>query len=120
MKISPQLRTTIYQISALLVLFSAILHSFSVDIARYVMIAGVVGYTAIVLTGKYPGKSIQGKRLYNYQVFGVLFMIASAYLMFVGRHEWVITLLIAALITLYTSIMLPRAYKKEQDEEKKK
>ncbi|NDV69774.1 hypothetical protein [Dysgonomonas sp. 25] len=120
MNLSPQIRNIIFQVSALLILFSAILYSFSFDIARYLIIAGVIGYAGTVFTGKYPGKSIQGKRLYNIQVFGVLFMVASSYLMFVGRHEWVITLLIGALFILYTSIALPRAYKKEQDEKKKK
>lgn len=119
MKLSPQIRDIIFQISALLILFSAIMYSFSFDIARYVMMAGVIGYAGVVLTGKYPGKSINGKRMYNLQVFGVLFMVVSSYLMFVGRHEWVITLLIAAVFTLYTAIMLPKIYKKEQDEKKK-
>lgn len=119
MKLTPQVRNTIFQLSAILILSSAILYSFSVLVAKYAMIIGVIGYGFIIFTGKYPGKSLRGKRLYNIQVFGVLFMVASAYLMFAGKHEWVVTLFIAAILTLYCSIMLPRTYKKEQDEDKK-
>lgn len=119
MKISQKNQNTIFQISALLILFAAIAYSFSVETAKYAMIIGVIGFGASVFIYKYPGKSIRGKRLYNIQIFVVLFMVASAYLMFVNMHEWVITLLIAAVLTLYCSIMLPRVYEQEKDEETK-
>lgn len=117
MKINSQFKNTIFQISALLILLAAILFSFSVEMAKYSMIIGVIGFGAITFTSKYPGKSIRGKRLFNIQIFAVLFFAVSAYLMFVDMHEWVITLLIGTVLTLYSSIMLPRVYKKEQEEE---
>lgn len=120
MKLSPQVKNSIFQISALLILLAAILYSFSVGIAKYTMIVGVIGFAATIFTGKYPGKSIRGKRLYNIQVFAVLFFAVSAYLMFADMHEWVVTLLIASVLTLYSSIMLPRVYRKEQEEENQK
>lgn len=119
MKINPKVKNTIFQISALLIIFAAILYSFSVIAAKYAMIVGVIGFGACVFTTKYPGKSIRGRRLYNIQIFAVLFMVVSAYLMFVNMHEWVVTLLIAAVLTLYCSIMLPRAYEQEKSEENK-
>lgn len=117
MNINPKVKNIIFQISALLIIFAAILYSFSVEMAKYAMIVGVVGFGASVFTTKYPGKSLRGKRLYNIQVFAVLFMAVSAYLMFVNMHEWVVTLLIAAVLTLYCSIMLPRAYEQENKDE---
>lgn len=111
----PQIRDTIYQVSAFIILLAAILYSFSVDVAKYALIIGVIGYGFVVFTGKYPGKSIRGKRLYNMQVFAVLFMVASCVLMYMNMHEWVLTLLIAAILTLYSGVMLPKIYKKEQE-----
>lgn len=117
MKISPKVKNTIFQISALLIIFAAILYSFSVLAAKFAMLIGVVGFGACVFTTKYPGKGIRGKRLYNIQVFAVLFMAVSTYLMFANMHEWVVTLLIAAVLTLYCSIMIPRALEQEKSEE---
>ncbi len=42
-------------------------------------------------------------------------MAVSAFLMFKDMGGWVVTLLIAAILTLYSSITLPKVYKKEQE-----
>lgn len=113
MKSSGKTKTIIFQLSALLILFAAILHLFNPDVAKYLMIVGVAGYAATTFTSPYPGKSTRGKRMYNIMIFSVLFMAVSAYMMFAGMKQWVIFLFIAAVLTLYGSIMLPRIYKKE-------
>lgn len=111
-------RDLIYQVSAFVIVFATILYSFSVDVAKFALIAGVLGYGLIIFTGKYPGKSVRGKRLYNFQIFAVLFMIVSCVLMYMNMHEWVVTLFISAILTLYSGFMLPKIYKKECDEQK--
>lgn len=117
MKPSNKTKNIIFQLSAILILLSAIIYSFNAEIAKYVMIVGVAGYAATMFTTPYPGKNIRGKRLYNIMIFAVLLMAVSAYLMFAGMKQWIICLLIAAVLTLYGSIMLPRIYKNEQDDE---
>ena len=116
MAVNNKFKDVLFQISAILVLVAAIVHNFDVTIAKYLMLVGVSGYAVSVFTTGYTGKSIRGKRLYNILIFSVLLMAVSAYLMFADMNQWVITLLIAAVLTLYASIILPRVYKKEQDE----
>jgi len=109
-------KSIIFQISAILILLAAIGDIIYPQIARYVMIIGVAGYAATTFTSPYPGKNIRGKRLFNISIFAVLLMVVSAYLMFTGTRQWVVTLLLAGILTLYCSIILPRVYKKEQEE----
>lgn len=118
MKISPKVKNLFFQIAAILVLVAAVTHSFNVMVAKYMMIVGAAGFAASVFTTPYPGKDIRGKRLFNIQIFAVILMIVSAYLMFVDISGWVVLLFISALLTLYCSIILPRVYKKEQEEDK--
>lgn len=120
MKISPKLKNTIFQVSALTILLAAAIYYFDATVAKYAMIAGVVGFAFTTFTSPYPGKSIRGKRLFNIQVLAVLLMCVSAYLMFVDMSGWAVTLLIAAVLTLYSSIILPIEYRKEQEENNKK
>lgn len=112
-----KVKNIFFQISALLILIAAIGQMFlpNINIARYLMIIGVAGFAAVVFTSPYPGVNVKGKRIFNLQIFGVLLMVVSTYLMFVGVDYWVLTLLGAALLTLYCSIKLPRIYKKEKD-----
>lgn len=109
-------KSIIFQISAILILLAAVGDMIYPQIARFVMIIGVAGYAATTFTSPYPGKNIRGKRLFNISIFAVLLMVVSAYLMYTGTRQWVITLLLAAVLTLYCSIILPRVYRKEQEE----
>lgn len=116
MKLPDKIKIIIFQLSAILILSAAVLYTFDPDVAKYTMIIGVAGYAATTFTTPYPGKSIRGKRMFNIMIFAVLLMAVAAYLMFAGMKQWIICLFIAAVLTLYGSIMLPRIYKKEQEE----
>lgn len=118
MKQNTKLKNIIFQISAILILVGAIAYFFNPLVAKCVMIVGVVGYTATTFTTPYPGKSLRGKRLFNIQILSVLLMCVSTYLMFIDMNGWVITLLIAAILTLYSAIALSITYKQEQEEGK--
>lgn len=102
-----------FQISAILITVAAGLHIFQFNIAKYLMIVGAAGFAAIVFTSPYSGNSIKGKRIFNLQIFAAILIVVSAYLMFTNTGYWAVTLLVAALLTLYCSFMLPRVYKKE-------
>lgn len=110
-------KNIIFQISAILILLAAIVYNFYPQIAKCIIIVGVIGYAGTTFTSPYPGKNIRGKRLFNISIFATILMIVSAYLMFINTHQWVVTLLIAAILTLYCSIILPRVYKKEQEDD---
>lgn len=119
MKINPKAKNIFFQISAILILLSAIAYPFVPMVAKYAMIIGAAGFAATTFTNKYPGKSLRGKRIFNIQVFAAILMAVSAYLMFVDMKEWVVTLLVAALLTLYSTIVLSMTCKKELEEKSK-
>lgn len=118
MKMNPKIKNTIFQLSAILIVLAAIIHSFDTTIAKYAMIVGVVGFAFTTFTTPYPGKSLRGKRMFNIQIFAVLLMAVATYLMYIDYNGWVVILLVAALQTLYCAVMLPRIYEKEKNENK--
>lgn len=104
----------IFKLSALLILAAAISYLFNPVVAAYIMAVGVTGFAAITFTTPYPGKSLRGKRLFSIQIFGIVFMAIGTYLMFAQKNEWVISMLVAAFLLLYTTFMLSREYEKEK------
>lgn len=113
-----KIKDFVYKLSAILILIAAVCFSFNPLVAKFVMIVGVVGFTVTTFMTPYPGKSIRGKRLYNMHIFGIVFMAMSTYLMFEEMNEWVIPMLIAAVLIIYSSILLPKVYAKEKSDSK--
>lgn len=112
------MKDKIFQISGILILFSAILYMFSPDIAPWIMSVSVLIFSLITMTNPYPGKSIRGKRLFNFQLFSCLLMIASTYLMFKHRPEWPLVMIIGAILMLYAVIAIPKELNNEKDAHK--
>lgn len=106
----------IFKLSALLILVAAVSYLFNPVVAAYIMAVGVTGFGGVCFTTPYPGKSLRGKRLFSIQIFGIAFMAIATYLMFVRKNEWVISMLAAAFLLLYTTIMLSREYEREKRE----
>ena len=108
------MKDKLFQISGILILLSAILYMFSPDIAPWIMAVSVLVFSLITMTNPYPGKSIRGKRLFNFQLFSCLLMIASTYLIFKHRNEWPIVMIIGAFLMLYAVIAIPKELNKEK------
>ncbi|HCO66149.1 MAG TPA: hypothetical protein DIT04_00060 [Dysgonomonas sp.] len=118
--LSDKTKDFIFKASAVLILIAAVVYMFNQTAASYTMIIGVAGFALTTFFSPYPGKSIRGKRLYNIQIFGIVFMVMSTYFMFVGQNAWIVLMLIAAILTLYASVLLPKVYQKELDDEENK
>jgi hypothetical protein len=116
---SDKIKTYIYQFSAIVVLLSAVFFSVNPFIAPYTLGLGAIGLTIGTLLNPYPGKNFRGKRLFNMQVFGALFMIAAAVFMYFNLKYWVMCLSIGAVLTLYAGIMIPKVFKKESEDLRK-
>lgn len=110
----------VFKLAALLILIAAVVYLFNPIVAAYAMAVGVVGFGWSTFTSPYPGKSMRGKRLFSIRVFGVVMMAVATYLMFEQLNEWVIAMLISAILILYTAIILPREYEREQQESNSK
>lgn len=112
-----KLKGLLHQIFAILILLGTAGYYFKPEIAQYIVLVGVAGFGSITLTTRYPGKSIRGKRLFNMQVFAVILMIIATYLMFIEFKEWVLAMLIAAILILYSSFVLSAELNKEKKQE---
>lgn len=115
--VSDKTKDFLFKASAILILIAAAVYLFNKVAASYTMIIGVAGFALTTFFTPYPGKNMRGKRLYNIQIFGIVFMVMSTYFMFIHRNEWVILMLVAAILVLYASVLLPKVYRKEQEEE---
>ena len=111
-------KNILYPVSAILILAAALGYFSFPAVAGYVMIVGVLGVAIVTFTSPYPGESLRGKRLFNIQVFAVLLMAISASLMFLMISQWVVSLLLAGILTLYCSILLPKELEKEEKNKK--
>lgn len=117
MKLNKKAINTVFQISALLILIAAVLYQFDAQIASWAMLAGAIGYGVTTVMNRYRGNSLRGKRLFNIQLFSVILIAVSTYLMFARITGWVITLLIAAILTLYYVFAYSRIDKQKKEEE---
>lgn len=114
------IKSFLYKASAILILVFTVIYSFQPIIAVWGMVVGVSMFSAITLTTPYPGKSIRGKRLFNFQVFACVLLVVATYLMYKQRNEWPVLLLISAIFLFYSSIVLQKELEKEQIGDDKK
>ena len=105
----------ISQISAIFILLSAFGYLFIPSIAPWVMIIAVIVFSYTIITTPYPGKSIRGKRLFNFQVIACVLFIVATYLMFRNKNEWVLLLISGAVFLFYAAVFMPKEYEKEND-----
>ncbi len=110
-----RVKDILFRISGILILLSAALHLFIPAVAPWVMAFSVAVFSAITIANPYPGKSIRGKRLFNFQLFSCILMIVATYLMFRERNEWVLAMVISAVFLLYAAVMIPRELEKEKN-----
>lgn len=101
------------QVAGIFILLSAFGYFFAPTVAPWVLAFSVATFTSIIATTPYPGKSIRGKRLFNFQIFGCILMVVSTYLMFRQRNEWALLMISAAVFLFYASIVIPKELEKE-------
>ena len=109
-------KETVYQISGVLILISAVLYLFVPSVAPWIMAISVLAFSAVTALSPYPGKSIRGKRLFNFQVFSCVLMVVATYLMFRNNNLWALSMIIGAIFLLYAAIMIPKELEKEKSE----
>ena len=111
------MKDILYQISGVLILLSAVLYMLLPVVAAWIMAGSIIVFSIITVMNPYPGKSIRGKRLFNFQIFACVFMIAATYLMFVQRMEWVLAMVAGAILKLYSSVVIPKELEKEEKDQ---
>ena len=98
-------------LSGIMVLVGAVLYITRWDYSSYLFAFGAAGITLCFLTAPYQELAFRQRRLHRINIIAGISLIASSVFMFRGRMEWVVFLLIAALLFLYTSFVGPRVEK---------
>ncbi|MDR0430319.1 MAG: hypothetical protein LBH58_07570 [Tannerellaceae bacterium] len=103
-----QIRTTIFNFSALLVLLGASLYLTKLTFAPYLFAVGAAGVAINHLTTPLKNMDYRRRRLQIFNVIASLLLIVSSSFMFMNRNEWILCLTIAALLLLYTAFVSPK------------
>lgn len=103
----------VYKVSAVLILSAAVLYLFLPFAAAWIMAVSVIAFSVATALSPYPGKSIRGKRLFNFQLISCLLMFAAVYFMFQYNNVWILAMLAAAIFLLYAAIFIPKELKKD-------
>ena len=105
---SQQIRNYIFMLAAVMVLAGAMSYITHWIYAPYVFAIGTAGIAVCLMTEPYKNLGFRRRRLHRINVMAGVSMVASSVLMFENRMEWVVLLLIAALLLLYTSFVTSR------------
>ncbi len=121
-----ELQLSIYNIGGLLVVAGAVLYllpSFQIY-APWVFTLGAIAFASMQILAGYEGSSIVVRRLRRQQVIGAMLLVATGFVMYMNIHnippfrgtEWMMLLMIAAILELYTSFRIPAELKKEDEQ----
>ena len=103
-----QIRSYFFMVAGVLVLAGAMSYITRWFYAPYVFAIGAAGIAVSFMTAPYKNLGFRRRRLHRINVLAGISMVSASVLMFRERTEWVILLLIAALLMLYTSFIIPR------------
>jgi TRAP-type uncharacterized transport system fused permease subunit len=104
-----QVRNYLFMLSGLMVISGAILYITHWFYSPYFFAAGAAGITICFMTTPYQGLNFRLRRLQRINVMAGVSLIVSSVFMFRRQMEWVVFLLITALLILYTSFVGPRS-----------
>ena len=83
-------------------------------LSPYLYTVGAVLFAIAQLMSRYEGNNLVIRRLRRQQIFGALILVLTgAFMLFTHGNEWIVSLTIAAILQLYTSIRIPQEEEKE-------
>lgn len=109
-----QLIPALFTVGAIMVLTGAVIYITGWKLAPYIYTVGATLVALAQINSPSPIKSPTIRRLRRQQIFGALLLILTgAFMLFTRGNEWIVSLTIAAIIELYTSIRIPQEEAKE-------
>jgi len=102
-----QVRNSIFMVSGILVFTGAVLYITHWFYSPYLFAFGSAGITLCFMTTPVENLDFRHRRLHRINVIAGISMIVSSVFMFRGKMEWVVFLLISAVLLLYTSFIKP-------------
>jgi hypothetical protein len=124
-----KLQTAVFLTGALLMVIGAGASLLNWALAPYVYCLGALGFASMQMLQRYDGPSVTIRRLRRIMLLSDVLFLVSAVLMFASQgnifhidhltylqyvyNKWVVTLLIAAILQLYTSHRIGQELEKE-------
>jgi TRAP-type uncharacterized transport system fused permease subunit len=99
------MRNYFFILSGILLLTGAISYLPHWYYAPYLYAFGAAGVTVSFMTAEYHGLNFRERRLHRINVIASIMIVISSFFMFRSHNGWVVFLLIAALLMLYTSFV---------------
>ena len=125
-----RLQTTIFLAGALLMVIGAGASLLNWVLAPYVYCLGALGFASMQMLQRYDGPSVTIRRLRRIMLLSDLLFLVAGVLMFANRsnflgldqltylqyvyNKWVVTLLIAAILQLYTTHRIDSELRKKK------
>jgi TRAP-type uncharacterized transport system fused permease subunit len=97
------MRNYFFSLSGILLLAGTMSYLTRWHYAPYIYAFGAAGVAFSFMTAQYQGLNFRERRLHRINVIASVMVIVSSFFMFRSHTGWVVFLLIAALLMLYTS-----------------
>ena len=122
MKKLNKIQTLIFRLGGIAMLVGAVLNPLESKVAPYIYCVGALMFASMQMMESYEGDSFVIRRLRRQQIIGSLLLMLSGVAMFgnafrieyMRHNEWLIVMLIAAILELYTAFRIPAELKKEE------
>lgn len=109
-----QLIPALFTVGAVMVLTGAAVYVTGWLFAPYIYTIGAAFVALAQINSPSKSKSPNVKRLRRQQIFGALVLVLTgAFMLFTHGNEWIVSMTIAAILELYTSIRIPQEEAKE-------
>lgn len=110
-----QLIPALFTVGAIMLLAGAVIYSTGWSFSPYIYTIGAALFALAQINSPSSSKSPNVKRLRRQQIFGALLLVLTgAFMFFTHGNEWIVSLTIAAVLELYTSIRIPQEEAKEE------
>lgn len=109
-----QLIPAFFVVGAVMLLVGAAVYITGWSFSPYIYTIGATFFALAQINTPSKSKSPIVKRLRRQQIFGALLLVLTgAFMLFTRGNEWIVSLTIAALVELYTSVRIPQEEAKE-------
>lgn len=111
-----QLITALFVVGAVMLLTGAVVYVTGWVLSPYIYTVGATMVALAQINSPSPCKNPNVKRLRRQQIFGALLLVLTgAFMFFTHGNEWIVSLTVAAILELYTSVRIPQEEEKERN-----
>jgi hypothetical protein len=109
-----KIKDFLFYICSILLLFSAAFYTTGQEFIPYIYAVAGAGVAVIFLISPYRGDNIRLKRLNIQQAIAAILLPVSSFFMFKKMNEWIICLLVSAILQIYVIFIRDHEEKKKQ------